>query len=123
MCESPQVGGSLAALEKLAGVFGRREAQRRQPLLKPLVECRPLRGIHLEIHPPCSEPPSNLIQVNGFLQENRDSDKEDLSGVVEVLPDDNNPNRYILYYGGAPETVDAPLSGQILGRILDALMQ
>jgi hypothetical protein len=83
----------------------------------------PFPALHMEVHPPCPKPPSNLIEIKGWLRTHRTGDQEDLSGVVEVLPNDGRPGESVLYYGDGLETADASIPAQILGRILDVLMQ
>jgi hypothetical protein len=82
----------------------------------------PFPAFHMEVHPPRVEPLSNLIRVEGWLITHKSAEREYLSVVVEVLPDDDTPGQYVLYHGDGLETVDATVPEQILSRIFDALM-
>jgi hypothetical protein len=79
-------------------------------------------AFYMQVRPPRAEPPSNLIEVRGWLRTHRAAERENLAVVVEVLPDDRRPGDYVLYHGDGLETVDATVPEQILSRILDALM-
>jgi len=79
-------------------------------------------AFHMEVRPPREEPPINLIEIRGWLKTQKAAEQEDLSTVVEVLPDERRPGQYVLYHGDGLETVDATVPEQIISRILDALM-